>query len=91
MFIRPLSSMSLCPHCLDTLERQRAEPDGDGVAIFCACEAGPGEGLFAVWKNGALILKPCRSLLQAQVWGASIAARSLDATAFGATPALRAH
>jgi hypothetical protein len=91
MFHRPLSSLALCPNCLDTLELQRAEPDGDGVFIYCACEYGPGEGLFAVWKNGALILKPCQSPLQAQVWGASIAARSLDPTVLAVTAGLRAH
>jgi hypothetical protein len=76
MYDRSLSSLALCPRCLQALERQRVE-EGDGVAIYCACEDGPDEGVFAVWKNEALILKPCHSLLQAQVWGASIAARSV--------------
>jgi hypothetical protein len=76
---RPLRTYLLCAECTEELE-DRCEHEGDGASVYCACECAPGHGVFAVWKNGALVLKPCNSAMQAQLWGASIAARALNSS-----------
>lgn len=70
---RPLTSFQPCPACLTELERQRAAVGEGGVAIsVCGCE--PGRGVFAAWMQGALLLRPCGSLQEAQIYEAGLTA-----------------
>lgn len=70
---RPLRTFTLCPACLDKLEQERAAVGEMGVAI-AACGCVPGQGVFAIWQQGSLTLKPCESMREAELYAAGLTA-----------------